>query len=292
MANPQLENGFLGIARDIQNELILRDFSLRQRQIIDLILRLSWGCQKKYAVISTYTKYFTQILGIKKQNIRKELDQLVKNKVIFWDKNLNVFIFNKDYDQWCISYPKECNPKALKEIIEFNLKSNIIDYSVIQDITQSNPEYYSVISERLLEQSGNINIEQEEGTSIYNINKQLYTDKNKQQKNKANKTKPPYKEIKDLYNNICSDLSKITTLGDKREKLINKAWKEFPDIENWKVIFKFANTKRWNLTPPNDKPNFNQIFEKDRYIEYFEQGQKSKPDEMDSLFEQLQKESA
>ena len=85
------------------------------------------------------------------------------------------------------------------------------------------------------------------------------------------KNKPPYEEIKDLYNSICSDLAKITTIGDKREKLIDKAWKMFPDIEQWKIIFAHANTIKWNLEPPNDKPNFNQIFEKSRYIECLEQ---------------------
>lgn len=103
-----------------------------------------------------------------------------------------------------------------------------------------------------------------DGTLLNNI-------KNKNKLSSAKKDKALYEQIKDLYNSVCSDLSQITTLGDKREKLINKAWQYVSDIEQWKIIFEQANNVRWDFEPPKDRPSFNQIFEKDRYLNYLEQ---------------------
>lgn len=100
--------------------------------------------------------------------------------------------------------------------------------------------------------------------------------KNIKKLSSVKKNKPPYEEIKNLYNSVCTDLSQIVALGDKREKLINKAWQNVADIEQWKTIFEQANQARWNFEPPKDRPTFNQIFEKDRYLAYLEQAKTSK----------------
>ena len=42
MANPQVENGYLKIANDIQEQLMVSHFTEQQRRILDLILRLSY----------------------------------------------------------------------------------------------------------------------------------------------------------------------------------------------------------------------------------------------------------
>ena len=101
---------------------------------------------------------------------------------------------------------------------------------------------------------------------------QLNNVKNLNKLSSAQENKPPYDKIKELYNLVCFDLPQITTFGDKRKKMINNAWKNVSDIEQWKIIFEQANKVRWDFEPPKDRPNFNQIFEKDRYINYLEQG--------------------
>ncbi|SHM58724.1 phage replication protein O [Gracilibacillus kekensis] len=47
MANPQVENGYIRIANDLWNEVLRRDFTKRQMNLILLIWRLSYGTGKK-----------------------------------------------------------------------------------------------------------------------------------------------------------------------------------------------------------------------------------------------------
>ncbi|MCL6605522.1 MAG: replication protein [Paenibacillus sp.] len=119
MANPQPENGFVQLANEIWNEIIRRDFSKRQKDIVFFIWRLSYGCKKKTALIPLLKDF--ELCGIGYQNIRKELDHLSGCRVISWDKNTNVFSVNKDYDQWQISPVKGWDEKKFKDLISKNL---------------------------------------------------------------------------------------------------------------------------------------------------------------------------
>lgn len=121
MANPQPENGFVKLANEIWNEIIRRDFSKRQKDIILFIWRLSYGCQKKTALIPKLKDF--ELCGIGQQNIRKELDYLTGCKVIFWEKEENVFSVNKDYEQWQISPVRGWDEEKFKELISKNLES-------------------------------------------------------------------------------------------------------------------------------------------------------------------------
>ncbi|WP_339248110.1 replication protein [Paenibacillus sp. FSL R10-2796] len=119
MANPQPENGFVKLANEIWNEIIRRDFSKRQKDIILFIWRLSYGCQKKTASIPLL-KYF-ELCGVGYQNIRKELDHLSNCRVIVWNKNNNIFAVNKDYEQWQISPVKGWNEEIFKDLVSKNI---------------------------------------------------------------------------------------------------------------------------------------------------------------------------
>lgn len=119
MANPQPENGFVKLANEIWNEIIRRDFSKRQKDIILFIWRLSYGCQKKTAIIPKLKDF--ELCGIGYQNIRKELDYLVSCRVISWDTEDNLFTVNKDYEQWQISPVRGWDEEKFKELISKNL---------------------------------------------------------------------------------------------------------------------------------------------------------------------------
>lgn len=58
MANPQPTDSHLRLAVAIQDELTIRDFTKRQYKIIILILRISWACGKKHAIIPQIHKVF------------------------------------------------------------------------------------------------------------------------------------------------------------------------------------------------------------------------------------------
>lgn len=62
MASPQLEHGYMRIANEIWEQIMMRAFTKRQRAILDLILRLSWGCQKKTARVRHQSDF--ELVGV------------------------------------------------------------------------------------------------------------------------------------------------------------------------------------------------------------------------------------
>lgn len=119
MANPQLENGHTRIANEIWDEVIRRNFSKRQKDIIQFIWRLSYGCQKRIAIIPKLKDF--SICGITPNHVKEELTYLVQSKVIFWNRMTNEFEFNKDYDLWQINPVKGWEELRFRELIRLNI---------------------------------------------------------------------------------------------------------------------------------------------------------------------------
>lgn len=124
MASPQTEKGHIRIANEIIDEVIRRDFSKRQKDILHLIWRLSYGCNKKSATIPKL-KYFA-LCGVTKQNVKKELDHLVTCRVIDWEESTNKFTFNKNHDEWIVTPGKGWNSEEFKELVAINIKEKFL----------------------------------------------------------------------------------------------------------------------------------------------------------------------
>lgn len=150
--NPQPTDGHIRISHEIHRELIRRKFSKRQRDVIDFILTLSWGCGKSSAIIPELKSF--EEAGIRKNHIRVVLEGLVAENVIIWDELLNIFQFNKHYDQWTIQ-PISNSAKRLNELINLNLarpSSNLLKPLLPEKgIQTSNVEVSSHISDRVTE---------------------------------------------------------------------------------------------------------------------------------------------
>ena len=119
MANPQPDDAHLRIAHTIEEAIMLRDFTKRQRKILDLILRLSWGCHKKTAVIPRQKDF--ALVGISESHIKAELDWLSTSRVISID--VDTYSFNKDFDQWQVSRVFPFDPDKLTELVSLNIKT-------------------------------------------------------------------------------------------------------------------------------------------------------------------------
>lgn len=113
MANPQPTDAHLRIAHSISEQIMISDFTKRQRKILDLILRLSWGCGKKFALIPHQNDF--EITGISEGHIKPELDCLITRKVIFREDN--IYSFNKNYDEWRVSLAAKYQPDKLTELV-------------------------------------------------------------------------------------------------------------------------------------------------------------------------------
>ena len=120
MANAQPENGFVRLANDIWNELIRRNFTKRQKDILLFIWRLSYGCNLKEAFIEKLKDF--EICGVPATHIKKELLFLENAKVITWHKNEKLFAIKKDYDLWQISPVMGWDSERFNFLIHQNLK--------------------------------------------------------------------------------------------------------------------------------------------------------------------------
>lgn len=141
----QLENGYIRIANEIWDEIIRRDFTKRQKDILLFIWRLSYGCSKKTAIIPKL-KHFS-ICGVGATNITSELKYLQIMKVIYWDRENMVFSFNKDYGIWQVTPVRGWDDDTFNELLHVNISSK-----TSQNDKLSKREVINSISENLLNQ--------------------------------------------------------------------------------------------------------------------------------------------
>jgi DnaD/phage-associated family protein len=119
--NPQPTDAHIRISHEIHRELIRRKFTQRQRDIIDFVLTLSWGCGKPSAKIPML-KYF-ELCGVRKEHIKNELKKLVEKHVLFWDEHMNVFQINKHYDMWTVDVVERYDTKIMSDLIRINIET-------------------------------------------------------------------------------------------------------------------------------------------------------------------------
>lgn len=126
MANPQPDK-FTKLSNELYEAIMTSDFSKRQRKVLDLIIRMSYGCQKKYALIRPID---FELVGVWKVDIQKELRYLEKAKVIFRDGER--IELNKNYDQWRISIVKSFDEERMKALIKRNLEQKKVSETLTE----------------------------------------------------------------------------------------------------------------------------------------------------------------
>ncbi|SLJ92754.1 phage replication protein O [Paenibacillus sp. RU5A] len=117
MTDSRKKNGFVGIANQIWDEVIRRDFTKRQKDILLFIWRLSYGCNQEIAIIPMLKDF--ALCGVGKGHIGAELKHLENCKVIA--RNNNEYRFNENYDYWQISPVKGWDSNRFDELIHTNL---------------------------------------------------------------------------------------------------------------------------------------------------------------------------
>jgi len=120
MASPQPTDAHLRIAHQISEQLMVSHFTAKQRRILDLILRLSWGCGKKEAIIPHQGDF--EVVGIFKSDIKGELDLLERDGIISRDGD--TYQFNKDYDKWRVSRARAYSQAKVSELLTINLNQH------------------------------------------------------------------------------------------------------------------------------------------------------------------------
>lgn len=117
MANPQAENGFTRIANEILEALARIRISGESRQVLDVILRKTYGFGKKEDCISLSQFYLAT--GIAKSSLVRAIKNLEKMNLIYKKVNDStcVYQFIKDYSLW--------KPFTKKQIVYQKVKNRL-----------------------------------------------------------------------------------------------------------------------------------------------------------------------
>lgn len=143
------KNGYVKIANNLFDNIIFRDFTNRERAVIFLIIRLSYGFNHKVAIIKPKARF--GLIGVHRQHIDRALDSLIAKNVVISRGN-DEYALNKHFDEWNVKLNKhfdEDNFNALKglqfrgnvttAVTNCNQECNNDGYEdVTTEVTQSN----------------------------------------------------------------------------------------------------------------------------------------------------------
>jgi len=129
MESPQKENGFTPIANEIMEALAKHRIPGEQRQVLDIILRRTYGWKKKEDAISL--KQFVEGTGgMKKASICRAISGLQDRNLVHVSKNANklasTYQFNKYYSTWKTISKKANVSKKANETLAKKLPSKEI----------------------------------------------------------------------------------------------------------------------------------------------------------------------
>ena len=109
------------IANELLETIILTNLKKRQLKIIMLIIRLSYGCGRSYAVLRQ-ADY--KITGIDKSDIKQELEQLAGCGILTITGDR--VTINRDCDNWRIAPSQQCGADSFKQILKRNLPGKTV----------------------------------------------------------------------------------------------------------------------------------------------------------------------
>lgn len=144
MANPQKENGYTSIANEIMEALVRTRIPGEARQMLDFIIRKTYGYGKTTDMIAT--SQFCEATGLKKFIIHRARKRLLLANLITVSKNDNSQIlsysFQKDYEKW-VQLAKK--PTVSKKVLNSKQKRSqtvtIIDgHNINKQITIERPD--------------------------------------------------------------------------------------------------------------------------------------------------------
>ena len=103
MASPQKENGYTSIANELLEQLYRRRFSASQLKILLLVIRFTYGFNRKKATLSN--TFIAAGTGIHEITVSKEVGTLLRDNVLKLYKkpsfhSSRIIGINKDYESW------------------------------------------------------------------------------------------------------------------------------------------------------------------------------------------------
>ncbi|WP_121615244.1 replication protein [Virgibacillus halodenitrificans] len=144
MASPQTEKGHVRIANELWNEVLRRDFSKRQQNLILFIWRLSYGTGQKDCFIERFN--LLELAGMYKQDVKKELKFLRECAVLNWDEDSMIFSINKNYHLWQITPNKNWDSDKFNSLIHQNLSRKKVSKTLTDDSVPENKKVSKILT--------------------------------------------------------------------------------------------------------------------------------------------------
>ncbi len=159
MKIPKLANGYTRIANEIMDELSKIRIPGRARQVLDFILRKTYGWHKKTATISL--SQFTEGTGMSKISVCKGLNKLLDMNLITKKGNAKSYFtkkgndyditygLQKEYNRWnCVTLPKKVMTPTLpkKETLRYQKRKSTLPKKVtppLKDKSNKDKERYT-----------------------------------------------------------------------------------------------------------------------------------------------------
>ena len=160
---------FTALPNKIFGKVLISDFGKRERKVLDLIIRLSFGCgNRNYCFLR---KVGFEVVGIDSAKIKVVLNSLTDKNIIIIEKYPNVLkiIINKDINSWLVK--ENGDEEKLAKLVGENLP---------------NGKYKSYLN-------GNNKLAKKESQNVINsfteLKKQCSKEKDKEKLKKNNKEK-------------------------------------------------------------------------------------------------------
>jgi len=111
VASPQKENGYTAIANELFDALIKTRIPGEARQVLDYIIRRTYGWNKKETAITN--REFMLATGLRRQNVYRAVKHLLNRNLIgikIDSSGKKIYRLNKDFDMW------KCESKTIQRI--------------------------------------------------------------------------------------------------------------------------------------------------------------------------------
>ena len=206
MANPTLENGYTKIANEIMDTLCRTRIAGEERQILDCILRKTYGWNKCEDSISL--SQFVEMTGIKKPNVVRSIKALLSKKIITVIKKDNrtseVYKFNNDFDTWIPLSKKITLSKKIMTVIK---KDNA-------SLSKKIPTKETTTKETITKEKIHMSVSKKTDSC-------------------------PHQEIINLYHELLPEMPRVAKWTDKRKSNLKTCWadKSRQNMEWWRKYF-------------------------------------------------------
>lgn len=229
MASPQLEDGYIRIANELQEAIARYEFTGRERSVMDVVIRQTYGFNRKSAPLTSSD--ITRFTGISRPTAGRILKSLIDVHVLTRAVVVNgtgvvySYCFNKRYLEW------EVLSRMERVVIEVTGCNRYDNRKVLHPRQRNKRQYIDNLTEHKLDLKDKDPPNPPEGDSD-------------QEKSGKKKTPIDYQKYLTSWNYVAEQCawSQVKILNEGRKKKIKVRCAE--EAFDWKAILEKARTSR------------------------------------------------